>query len=72
MSDDEIPAEPAARPRFEGRADGGSYGRDSGRKRQISENDLKHMSPDEIVAAEDAGQLDELLNRGAYNYAYRD
>ncbi|QFQ98584.1 hypothetical protein F9278_23185 [Streptomyces phaeolivaceus] len=72
MTDDEIPTDPPGPPRFQGHADSGSYGRDTGRVGQLSENDLKGMSPDEIVAAEDAGQLDELLNRGAYNHRYRD
>ena len=70
MTDDDTPA----RPRFQGRADGGAANLDHRRHntRQLNEHDLKHMSPDEIVAAEDDGQFDELLGRGDFNLRYRD
>lgn len=34
---------------------------DGGRPRQLAHDDIKKMSPKEIVAAHDAGQLDDLL-----------
>lgn len=50
----------ATAPRFSGSADGGAR-KGSGQPTQLTENDLKRMTPDQIVAAQDKGQLNELL-----------
>jgi hypothetical protein len=49
-----------AQPRFNGSADGGAR-KGSGRPQQLTDNDLKRMTPDAIVAAREKGQLDELM-----------
>ncbi|MFI2367296.1 hypothetical protein [Streptomyces sp. NPDC018833] len=49
--------------RFQGTGDGGAA-RKAGRPKQLTKNDLKTMSADQIVAAQDAGQLDDYLGAG--------
>ncbi|MFE9765110.1 hypothetical protein ACFYPC_11345 [Streptomyces sp. NPDC005808] len=49
--------------RFQGTADGGAA-RKAGRPKQLTKQDLKTMSADQIVAAQDAGQLDDYLSAG--------
>lgn len=49
-----------AQPRFSGSADGGAR-KGSGKPTQLTETDLKRMSPDAIVDARRKGQLDELM-----------
>lgn len=49
-----------AAPRFNGSADGGAR-KGSGKPSQLTESDLKRMSPDQIVDARRKGQLDELM-----------
>ncbi|MET9516396.1 hypothetical protein [Streptomyces sp. NPDC002994] len=49
--------------RFQGTGDGGAA-RKAGRPKQLTETDLKKMSPEAIVKAQDAGQLDDLLGAG--------
>lgn len=47
-----------------GSADGGPRGSsDRDRPRQLTRADLSSMSPEQIVAAEEAGQLDDLMGR---------
>ncbi|GGV13624.1 hypothetical protein [Streptomyces spectabilis] len=49
--------------RFQGTGDGGAA-RKAGRPKQLGEKDLKNMSADDIVKAQDAGQLDDYLGAG--------
>ena len=51
------------RPRFQGDADGGPRNRDQadGKPLQVTEDQLKTMTPDEIVAAQKEGKLADLL-----------
>ncbi|WP_319054801.1 hypothetical protein [Streptomyces europaeiscabiei] len=49
--------------RFQGTGDGGAA-RKAGRPKQLTKQDLKGMSADQIVAAQDAGQLDDYLGAG--------
>jgi hypothetical protein len=49
--------------RFQGTADGGAQ-RKAGRPKQLGAKDLKNMSADDIVKAQDAGQLDDYLGAG--------
>lgn len=49
--------------RFQGTGDGGAA-RKASRPKQLSKQDLKTMTPDQIVAAQDAGQLDDYLSAG--------
>jgi len=49
-----------AKPRFEGTADNGARRGASGPK-QLGKADLSRMTPDQIVAAQKAGQLDEYM-----------
>ncbi|MGR7002804.1 hypothetical protein ACU686_40480 [Yinghuangia aomiensis] len=49
-----------AKPRFEGRGDGGARN-GPGKPRQLTETDLNSMTPEQIVAAQKAGQLKDLL-----------
>lgn len=46
--------------RFQGTADGGAV-RDAGRPKQLTDDDLKGMTPHEIVKAKAEGQLNKLL-----------
>lgn len=48
--------------RFQGDGDGGAR-KDAGRPSQLTRDDLKRMSPEEIVKAKKDGQLDALLGR---------
>ncbi|WNZ11634.1 hypothetical protein [Streptomyces sp. 11x1] len=50
-----------ARPRFQGTGDGGAA-RKAGRPKQLTERDLKNMSAEQIVKAQDEGKLDDLLS----------
>lgn len=50
-------------PRFQGGGDGGAA-RKASRPKQLKETDLKNMSAAQIVKAQDAGQLDDLLGPG--------
>lgn len=63
--DDLIKSKPylaaATAKRFQGTGDGGAA-RKAGRPKQLTKNDLKTMSADQIVAAQDAGQLDDYLS----------
>lgn len=65
--DDLIKSKPylaaATAKRFQGTGDGGAA-RKAGRPKQLTKNDLKTMSADQIVAAQDAGQLDDYLGAG--------
>ncbi|MFE3495269.1 hypothetical protein ACFXOS_19720 [Streptomyces sp. NPDC059175] len=47
-------------PRFQGTGDGGAA-RKAGRPKQLTEKDLKTMTPEQIVKAQEAGQFDSLL-----------
>ncbi|AVH61331.1 MULTISPECIES: hypothetical protein [Streptomyces] len=49
--------------RFQGTGDGGAA-RKASRPKQLGEKDLKNMSAEAIVKAQDAGQLDEYLGAG--------
>lgn len=49
-----------ARPRFQGTGDGGAA-RKAGRPKQLTERDLKNMTAEQIVKAQDEGKLDDLL-----------
>ncbi len=49
--------------RFQGTGDGGAA-RKAGRPKQLTERDLKTMTPEQIVKAQDAGQLDDYLGNG--------
>ncbi|WP_086809826.1 hypothetical protein [Streptomyces reticuliscabiei] len=49
--------------RFQGAGDGGAA-RKASRPKQLTKQDLKTMSADQIVAAQDAGQLDDYLSAG--------
>ncbi|MFZ3494616.1 hypothetical protein ACODT5_15555 [Streptomyces sp. 5.8] len=49
--------------RFQGSGDGGAA-RKAGRPKQLRESDLKTMTAEQIVKAQDAGQLDEYLGAG--------
>ncbi|GFH38906.1 hypothetical protein [Streptomyces pacificus] len=49
--------------RFQGTGDGGAA-RKAGRPKQLTERDLKTMTPEQIVKAQEAGQLDDLLGAG--------
>lgn len=49
--------------RFQGTGDGGAA-RKASRPKQLSRNDLKTMSPEQITKAQDAGRLDDLLGAG--------
>lgn len=51
------------RPRFQGTADGGAQ-RKAGRPKQLTEQDLKTMTPEEIDKAAEDGRLDNLLKGG--------
>lgn len=53
----------AKAPRFQGGGDGGAA-RKASRPKQLKETDLKNMSSEQIVKAQDAGQLDDLLGTG--------
>ncbi|MET8824784.1 hypothetical protein ABZX40_17940 [Streptomyces sp. NPDC004610] len=46
--------------RFQGTGDGGAA-RKAGRPKQLSERDLNTMTPEQIVKAQEKGQLDDLL-----------
>lgn len=50
-------------PRFEGTADSGAASRTPPHKAQLSETDLKTMTAEQIVKAQDEGRLDQLLGR---------
>jgi len=50
----------AAKPKFEGTGDGGARKGSAG-PTQLNETDLKSMSPEQIVAAQNAGQLRDYL-----------
>lgn len=49
--------------RFQGTGDGGAA-RKAGRPKQLRESDLKTMTAEQIVKAQDAGQLDDYLGAG--------
>ncbi|WP_432589946.1 hypothetical protein ABVG11_34290 [Streptomyces sp. HD1123-B1] len=49
--------------RFQGTGDGGAA-RKAGRPKQLTERDLKNMSAEAIVKAQESGQLDDLLGAG--------
>lgn len=49
--------------RFQGTGDGGAA-RKAGRPKQLSERDLKTMTPEQIVKAQDEGRFDDLLGSG--------
>ncbi|MEU1805845.1 hypothetical protein [Streptomyces sp. NPDC019937] len=49
--------------RFQGTGDGGAA-RKASRPKQLTENDLKTMSAEQIVKAQDEGRLDDLLGAG--------
>lgn len=49
--------------RFQGTGDGGAA-RKAGRPKQLGAKDLKNMSAEEIVKAQDAGRLDDYLGAG--------
>jgi len=49
--------------RFQGTGDGGAA-RKASRPKQLTEKDLKTMTPEQIVKAQDAGQLEDLLGTG--------
>ncbi|QFR00725.1 hypothetical protein F9278_36210 [Streptomyces phaeolivaceus] len=49
-----------AKPRFQGSGDGGAA-RKAGRPKQLTERDLKNMSAEQIVKAQEEGKLDDLL-----------
>lgn len=49
-----------AKPRFQGTGDGGAA-RKAGRPKQLTDRDLKNMSAEQIVKAQDEGKLDDLL-----------
>lgn len=49
--------------RFQGTADGGAQ-RKAGRPKQLKESDLKNMTAEQIVKAQDEGRLDDLLGSG--------
>jgi hypothetical protein len=50
-----------AKPRFQGSGDGGAA-RKAGRPKQLTERDLKNMTAEQIVKAQDEGKLDDLLS----------
>ena len=47
--------------RFQGTADNGAAGRNAGKPKQLTREDLDGMKPDEIVKAKAEGRLNELL-----------
>lgn len=49
--------------RFQGSGDGGAQ-RKAGRPKQLTQSDLKKMTPDQIVKAQNDGRLDDLLGSG--------
>lgn len=49
--------------RFQGTGDGGAA-RKASRPKQLTKQDLKSMTPEQIVKAQDAGQLDDYLGAG--------
>ncbi|MDX3559063.1 hypothetical protein PV729_46730 [Streptomyces europaeiscabiei] len=49
--------------RFQGSGDGGAA-RKAGRPKQLTQRDLKNMTPDQIVKAQNDGRLDDLLGPG--------
>ncbi|MFE0270820.1 hypothetical protein ACFWZY_01570 [Streptomyces sp. NPDC058992] len=49
--------------RFQGTGDGGAA-RKAGRPKQLTERDLKNMTPEQIDKAQEAGQFDDLLGAG--------
>ncbi|MGC5034114.1 hypothetical protein ACPXCS_06205 [Streptomyces sp. DT190] len=49
--------------RFQGSGDGGAQ-RKAGRPKQLTQSDLKKMTPDQIVKAQNEGRLDDLLGSG--------
>jgi hypothetical protein len=49
--------------RFQGTGDGGAA-RKAGKPKQLTENDLKTMTPEQIVKAQDEGRFDDLLGAG--------
>ncbi|MFJ6659703.1 hypothetical protein ACIQNG_25620 [Streptomyces sp. NPDC091377] len=49
--------------RFQGTGDGGAA-RKAGRPKQLTERDLKNMSAEQIVKAQEDGRLDDLLGAG--------
>ena len=49
--------------RFQGSGDGGAQ-RKAGRPKQLTQSDLKKMTPDQIVKAQNDGRLDDLLGPG--------
>lgn len=49
--------------RFQGTGDGGAA-RKAGKPKQLNEGDLKTMTPDQIVKAQNEGQLNDLLGAG--------
>jgi hypothetical protein len=49
--------------RFQGSGDGGAA-RKAGRPKQLTQRDLKNMTPDQIVKAQNDGRLDDLLGTG--------
>lgn len=49
--------------RFQGTGDGGAA-RKPGKPKQLTKADLKTMTPEQIVKAQDAGQLDDYLGAG--------
>lgn len=52
-----------SRQRFQGSGDGGAQ-RKAGRPKQLTERDLKNMSAEQIVKAQEEGKLDDLLGAG--------
>ncbi len=50
-------------PRFQGTGDGGAARTPPRGGAQVSETELKTMTPEEIVKAQDEGRLDDLLGR---------
>lgn len=49
--------------RFQGSGDGGAQ-RKAGRPKQLTQSDLKKMTPDQIVKAQNDGRLEDLLGSG--------